>query len=102
GAESRIMQPVVLRAEGLGKVYRLYESPRARLFSLLGATGHFREHWALRDVSFTLARGQCLGLIGDNGAGKSTLLKLVAGSLQASCGLLERQGRVTAILELGA
>ncbi|MFV8824843.1 ABC transporter ATP-binding protein [Thauera sp. WH-2] len=96
------MQPVVLRAEGLGKVYRLYESPRARLFSLLGATGHFREHWALRDVSFTLARGQCLGLIGDNGAGKSTLLKLVAGSLQASCGLLERQGRVTAILELGA
>lgn len=91
-----------LEVSSLGKRYRLYDSPRARLFSLLGGRGRPREHWALRDVTFTLRRGQCLGLIGDNGAGKSTLLKLVAGTLQPSAGAVRRDGRLTAILELGA
>ena len=92
----------VLTAEGLGKRYRLFASPRERLMALLGMADRSKPHWALKDVSFELKRGQCLGVIGDNGAGKSTLLKLLAGTLQPSHGQLQRQGRVTAILELGA
>jgi len=92
----------VLWVQGLGKRYRLFTSPRERLAALLGWADQSRPHWALKDVSFQLQRGQCLGVIGDNGAGKSTLLKLLAGTLQASHGQLHRVGRVTAILELGA
>ena len=92
----------ILRVEGLGKRYRLFSTPRDRLLSLLGLTDRSTPHWALKDVSFELKQGQCLGVIGDNGAGKSTLLKLLAGTLQASHGQLHRVGRLTAILELGA
>ena len=92
----------VLRVKQLGKEYRLYDTPRQRLKSLVTGGVHHRSHWALSDVSFDLHRGQCMGLIGDNGAGKSSLLKLVAGTLQPSTGAIERSGRVTAILELGA
>ena len=92
----------VLQVQNLGKRYRLYAAPRERLMALLGWADHSRSHWALQDVSFTLHRGQCLGVIGDNGAGKSTLLKLLAGTLQPSHGVVHRTGRVTAILELGA
>lgn len=93
---------VVLRAQDLGKEYRLYDSPRQRLAAVLTGRASHRSQWALKGVSFELGRGQCMGVIGDNGAGKSTLLKLIAGTLQASTGQLARQGRVTAILELGA
>lgn len=92
----------VLRVQGLGKEYRLYDSPRQRLKALVTGGNYHRSHWALRDVSFELYRGQCMGLIGDNGAGKSSLLKLIAGTMQPSNGRVERIGRVTAILELGA
>lgn len=92
----------VLRVKGLGKEYRLYASPRERFKSLITGRANYRSHWALRDVSFELRRGQCIGVIGDNGAGKSSLLKLLAGTLQPSTGSIGRVGRVTAILELGA
>jgi lipopolysaccharide transport system ATP-binding protein len=92
----------VLRVQGLGKEYRLYDSPRQRLKALVTGGNYHHSHWALRDVSFELYRGQCMGLIGDNGAGKSSLLKLIAGTMQPSNGRVERIGRVTAILELGA
>lgn len=91
-----------LRVRKLGKEYRLYDSPRQRLKALLTGKSTHRSHWALRDVSFELHRGQCLGVIGDNGAGKSSLLKLMAGTMQPSVGSISRDGRVTAILELGA
>jgi lipopolysaccharide transport system ATP-binding protein len=92
----------LLVADKLGKEYKLYDSPRARLKALLTGRATHRSHWALRDVSFSLQRGQCLGVLGDNGAGKSSLLKLMAGTMQPSTGRLQRVGRVTAILELGA
>jgi len=91
-----------LRLQGIGKEYRLYDSPRARLTALLTGRATHRSHWALRDVTLELARGQCLGVVGSNGAGKSTLLKLITGTLQPTTGTLARSGRVTAILELGA
>ncbi|AEF92172.1 Teichoic-acid-transporting ATPase [Delftia sp. Cs1-4] len=92
----------VLKVQGVCKEYKLYASPRSRLKALLTGRATHRSHWALRDVSFELRRGQCIGVIGDNGAGKSSLLKLLAGTLQPSQGRIERVGRVTAILELGA
>lgn len=92
----------VLRVQGVSKEYKLYPAPRARLKALVTGRDTHRSHWALRDVSFELHRGECIGVIGDNGAGKSTLLKLLAGTLQPSHGRIDRVGRVTAILELGA
>ncbi len=92
----------VLRTVDLGKEYRLYDSPRQRLASLLTGRASYRSQWALRGVTFELRRGQCMGVVGDNGAGKSTLLKLIAGTLKPSTGSLAQLGRVTAILELGA
>ena len=102
GPDGSTITTTVLKVQGLGKEYKLYASPRDRLRALV--TGHARHHshWALQDVSFELQRGQCIGVIGDNGAGKSSLLKLLAGTLQPSTGSIERVGRVTAILELGA
>lgn len=98
----RHLAAVPLQLHEVGKEYRLYESPRARLKGLLTGKALYRSHWALRDVSMTLLRGQCLGVVGSNGAGKSTLLKLVTGTLQPTCGQVRRDGRITAILELGA
>ncbi|MDL2338650.1 MAG: ABC transporter ATP-binding protein [Pseudomonadota bacterium] len=93
---------VVLEVEQVGKEYKLYDAPKDRLHALLTGRSTHRSHWALRDVSFKLHRGQCMGVIGDNGAGKSSLLKLIVGTLQPTEGRLTRAGRVTAILELGA
>lgn len=92
----------VLKVVGVSKEYKLYPTPRSRLRALLTGKATHRSHWALRDVSFELRRGQCIGVVGDNGAGKSSLLKLLAGTLQPSTGSIQRVGRVTAILELGA
>jgi lipopolysaccharide transport system ATP-binding protein len=91
-----------LQVNGLGKCYGVYAKPQQRLVKLFTGKPAPQQHWSLRDVSFGLQKGQCLGVIGDNGAGKSTLLKLLAGSLQATQGRIVRNGRLTAILELGA
>ena len=85
-------------------MYRLYSQPSDRLKELLvGRLGRrfSRDFWALRDVSFELARGQRLGVIGRNGSGKSTLLQILAGTLTATGGDAEVGGRVAALLEVG-
>ena len=94
--------PLPLRLAGVGKEYKLYDSPRARMKSLLTGRALHRSHWAMQGVSLQLERGQCLGVVGHNGAGKSTLLKLITGTVQPTQGQIERRGRITAILELGA
>lgn len=95
---------VVLTATGLGKRYEIYDHPRDRLMQMLwrGRRTLFREHWALRNVSFEVRRGQMVGVIGRNGSGKSTLLQLVAGVLTPTEGQVEARGRIAALLELGA
>lgn len=92
-----------IRAQGLGKTYRLYDKPHHRLLQSLwrGRKSYFREFAALSDVSFELARGQTLGIIGRNGAGKSTLLQIICGTLTPSAGQVEVRGRIAALLELG-
>jgi lipopolysaccharide transport system ATP-binding protein len=93
-----------IEARHLSKIYRIYAHPQDRLkeFLIRGRRTYHQEFWALRDVSFHLPAGSTLGLIGDNGSGKSTLLQLIAGTLRPSAGMARVEGRVSAILELGA
>lgn len=93
-----------LRIEGVSKQYRIYERPGDRLKESL-TRGHWKAHrefWALRDVSFEVAAGTTTGIIGPNGSGKSTLLQVIAGTLEPTHGSVWREGRVAALLELGA
>ncbi len=96
-----VRQNVVV-ARGLGKRYLAYSNPSSRLFAALGLPAIASEYWALKDIDVEIPRGSCVGVVGDNGAGKSTLLKLLAGVVSPSHGSLHVNGRVTAILELGA
>lgn len=98
------MNATSIALTNVSKVYHTYESPRQRLLELLsgGRTRYARETRALDDVSFTLERGGRLGIVGENGSGKSTLLKVLAGVLTPSSGKVEVNGRVSALLELGA
>ena len=92
-----------IRVSTLGKRYKIYDRPWHRLKDWFGSTStpHYREFWALRQVSFEIQAGECLGIIGPNGSGKSTLLKILSGALQATEGHFEVQGRILSILELG-
>ena len=94
----------LVTVEGVSKVYHLYKRPQDRLRQLVAVGGHkyYREHWALRDVSFDISPGESFGIIGRNGAGKSTLLQIMAGVLQPTSGRVETPGRVAALLELGS
>src|SRR5579863_388767 len=93
-----------VRFENVSKSYSIYESPGDRLKELatFNRMEFHRNFWALHEVSFEIQRGETFCVIGENGSGKSTLLQLVAGILQPSSGTVEVNGRVSALLELGA
>jgi lipopolysaccharide transport system ATP-binding protein len=89
--------------QNVSKLYRLYRRPSDRLRELLpGSRPRHQDFWALRDIGFTLEKGEALGLVGPNGCGKSTLLQIVSGILQPTSGRVVTRGRIAALLELGA
>ena len=94
----------VLRVENVSKQYRTYTRPADRLKESLtrGRLRRHKEFWALRDVSFELAKGTTVGIVGPNGCGKSTLLQIIAGTLEPTHGDVQHEGRIAALLELGA
>ncbi len=89
-------------AQNISKQYRLYAKPVDRLKELILRRPFHKAFHALDRISFSIDRGEAFGIIGNNGAGKSTLLKILAGTLQPSEGSLSINGRVAALLELGA
>ncbi|MDE7184532.1 MAG: ABC transporter ATP-binding protein [Lachnospiraceae bacterium] len=86
------------------KVYKLYDKPMDRLKEALKLTRKqkYHESHALSDVSFDIKQGECVGIIGTNGSGKSTILKIITGVLNPSSGSVTVNGRISALLELGA
>lgn len=95
---------IAIRVDGLSKCYHVYERPQDRLKQSLwlGRKQFYREFWALRDVSFTIRKGETFGIIGRNGSGKSTLLQMIVGTLSPTSGAVTTYGRVAALLELGS
>lgn len=98
------MSDIAIRVENLSKVYKLYDKPIDRMKESLSLTKrkYSREHYALKDITFSVNKGEILGIIGVNGSGKSTLLKIITGVLSASSGDVMVNGIVSALLELGA
>lgn len=97
-------EEIVISARNLTKTYRLFGHPgdRVKQFFSLGLKQYHREFTALQDVSFDILRGETVGIVGRNGSGKSTLLQLICGILKPTSGSVTVNGRVSALLELGA
>ncbi len=93
-----------ISVRNVSKCFDIYEKPHHRLLQFLTRREHAwaRQFWALHDVSFEVAKGETVGIIGRNGAGKSTLLQIITRTLAPSTGSVVVQGRVAALLELGA
>lgn len=95
---------IVISARSLSKVYRLFTHPgdRVKQFLSFGLRRYHKEFTALQNISFDIRKGETVGIIGRNGAGKSTLLQLICGILKPTAGDVRVDGRVLALLELGA
>ena len=96
------MGDVAIQVEHLSKMYKLYNKPSDRLKEALGMKVKVREHFALNDVNFQVSRGETVGIIGTNGSGKSTVLKIITGVVSPTKGEVKVDGRISALLELGA
>jgi lipopolysaccharide transport system ATP-binding protein len=118
---------IAIKVENLSKCYQIYDTPRDRLKQFiypklkrplaplarlvdnnsplatrLLPRNHYKEFWALRDVSFEVKKGETVGIIGRNGSGKSTLLQMICGTLTPTGGSVQTNGRIAALLELGS
>ncbi|TAE83287.1 MAG: ABC transporter ATP-binding protein [Alphaproteobacteria bacterium] len=90
--------------DNVSKIYRIYAHPSDRLKQsfVRGRKHYFREHIALQPLSLRIPRGTTVGIVGTNGSGKSTLLQIITGTLTPTTGSVRVQGRISALLELGA
>jgi len=88
----------------LSKIYKLYDEPVDRLKEAINPfkKKYHKDFYALQNISFTIEKGEIVGIIGRNGSGKSTLLKIITGVLTANSGYVNVNGKISAILELGA
>lgn len=98
------MDNIAIEVKDLEKVYKLYDKPSDRLKEALhlGKGKRHTEHRALKGVDLTIRQGECVGIIGTNGSGKSTILKIITGVLSPTAGEVKVNGRISALLELGA
>ena len=98
------MSEVAISVNNVSKMYKLYDNPMDRLKESLGLSRKkkYKEHYALNDVSFQVHKGETVGIIGTNGSGKSTILKIITGVLNPTQGQVVVDGRISALLELGA
>jgi len=98
------MQNVAIRVQNLTKMYKLYDKPTDRLVESLGLSKKkcYKEHYALNGINMVVNQGETVGIIGTNGSGKSTILKIITGVLTPTSGNVEINGRISALLELGA
>lgn len=94
----------IIKITELNKVYYLYDNPMDRLKETLSISkkNYHREHYALKNINLNVNRGESIGIIGTNGSGKSTLLKIITGVLNPSSGKVQVNGKIAALLELGA
>lgn len=97
------MSEYAIEAEKLSKVYRLYDRPRDRFLEAINpGKRRSKDHYALTDVDLKIKKGETVGIIGTNGSGKSTILKIITGVLSPTSGNITVNGRISALLELGA
>lgn len=98
------MDNIAIQVTNVEKIYKLYDKPSDRIKEAMGfgRGKHHREHHALKGVNMTIRQGECVGIIGTNGSGKSTILKIITGVLTPSRGEVKVNGRISALLELGA
>ena len=106
GSEVVLEKNTALRVDNVGVKFRManerVDNVKDYAIKLLKHELRYHEFWALKDISFRVAKGERLGVLGLNGAGKSTLLKVIAGVLKPTEGTLQRNGRIVPLLELGA
>ena len=95
---------IAIKVDNLEKAYKLYDKPSDRLKEALGLSGkkRYKEHYALKGVNAVIYQGETVGIIGTNGSGKSTILKIITGVLNPTRGNVTVNGRISALLELGA
>ena len=93
----------VISIRGLKKMYKLFNKPSDRLWDAFGLKKNcYKEHYALKGIDLDIKKGETVGIIGTNGSGKSTLLKILTGVLTPTSGEVSVNGRISALLELGA